>query len=186
MNIMDDETESEARKEKLAEEADDRVYKKDAHWTDWMFIADGIAVGQAKAMRAAGTNRPYGKAFTRAMGSWLKDRPWANRYDKGTRSNLLWCADHRSEIDAWRDTLAQNERAKLNHPTALKRRYDAAHRPVTAIDPNAQPKETKTEALMRDNAQLWDENAKLKRQVQAGEGSLFDLRRDWSRRSSTP
>ena len=129
-------------------------------------------------MRAAGTNQPYGKAYTRAFGDWLAERQWTKNIDKGTRSVLLWVADHRSEIEAWRETLAQNERAKLNHPTALKRRYDAAHKPVAAVNPNAPPRETKAEALARDNAQLWDENAKLKRQVEAGDGSLFDLRRD--------
>lgn len=173
---VDKATESEERKEKLAEEADARI-KSGAHWKDWMYIADGLAVGQAKAMRAAGTNRPYGKAFTREMGLWLKDRSWANRYDKGTRSNLLWCVDHRSEIEDWRETLAQNVRDKMNHPTTLKRAYDAAHK-VVAVDPNAPKKETKTEALATENAMLWDKVKKLERQVESGDGSLFDLKRD--------
>jgi hypothetical protein len=172
---MENETDSKARKEALAEEADERI-KSGSHWRDWMFVADGFVVGQAKAMRAAGTNRPYGKAFTRAMGDWLKARPWANGYDKGTRSNLLWCADHRNEIEAWRESLAQNERDKLNHPSALKRRYDAAHKVVD--DASKTPKkETKAEAQARENEELWAENAKLKRQAQS-EGSLFDLHRD--------
>ena len=165
-------TESEERKEALAEQADVRI-KGGAHWRDWMFIADGMAVGQAKAMRAAGTNRPYGKAFTRAMREWLNERPWANRYDKGTRSNLLWCVDHRSEIDAWRDTLAQNVRDKLNHPTTLKRAFETAHK-VVANDPNAPKEETPREALVRENEELHAEVQRLKRDRGDG-GSLFDL-----------
>jgi hypothetical protein len=31
---------------------------------------------------------------------------------------------------------------------------------------------------MRENEALWSENAKLKRQVESGDGSLFDLCRD--------
>jgi hypothetical protein len=31
---------------------------------------------------------------------------------------------------------------------------------------------------MRENEELWAENAKLKRQIESGNGSLFDLRRD--------
>ena len=168
---MDTETESDARKEKLAEEAEDRI-RRGAHWTDWMYVADGFAVGRAKAMRAAGTNQPYGKAYTRAFGDWMRERPWAReeRIDKGTRSNLLWAADHRSEIEAWRDTLTQSERAKMNHPTTLRRRYDAAHK-VAAVDPKAPKRETDKEALVRRNTELEDENAKLKRDG----GSLFTL-----------
>ena len=175
---MDTETESDARKEKLAEEAEDRI-RRGAHWTDWMYVADGFAVGRAKAMRAAGTNQPYGKAYTRAFGDWMRERPWAReeRIDKGTRSNLLWAADHRSEIEAWREALTQGERAKMNHPTTLKRRFEAAHK-VTAVDPNAPKKETTRESLVRENEDLWAENAKLKRRVESGDGSLFDLRRD--------
>ena len=173
---MDNESESEARKEKLAEEAEERI-RRGAHWADWTYVADGFAVGRAKAMRAAGTNQPYGKAYTRAFGDWLAERPWTKHIDTGTRSVLLWVADHRSEVEAWRETLAQNERAKLNHPAALKRRYDAAHK-VAHADPNAPKKETGREALVRENEDLWTKVKKLEHQVESGGGSLFDLRRD--------
>ena len=122
-----------------------------------MYVADGFAVGVTKAMRAAGTNKPYGKAYTRLYGEWLKARPWANRYDKGTRSNLLWCVDHRSEIEAWRDTLGQNEREKLNHPTGFRRKYEAAHR--KAESPDEPKKETAKDGLLRE---LDEARAKLK------------------------
>jgi hypothetical protein len=173
---LDAETESEARKEALAAEADGRI-QRGAHWSDWMYIADGFAVGRDKAMRVAGTNRPFGKAYTRAFAEWASTKPWVKNYDKGTRSNLLWCADHRSEVEAWRETLAQNERAKLNHPTNLKRRYDAAHALRGARDPAAPKKETKVEALTRENEALWSKNKSLERRAES-DGSLFDLRRD--------
>jgi hypothetical protein len=86
-------------------------------------------------------------------------------------------ADHRSEIESWRATLAESERARMNHPTTLRRRYDAAHK-VAAKDPNAPKKETSREALVRENEDLWAKIKKLERQVEAGDGSLFDLRRD--------
>jgi hypothetical protein len=67
----------------------------------------------------------------------------------------LWAADHRSEIEAWRDTLAQNERDKMNHPTTLRRKYEATHK-VVAVDPNAPKKETSREALIRENEEQSD------------------------------
>jgi hypothetical protein len=172
---VDIETESEARKEALAEEADARI-KRGAHWEDWMFVADGFVVGRTKAMRRSGTNQPIGSAYNRCFGEWMNERPWAKAYDKATRNHLFWAADHRSEIEQWRTTLAQNVRERMNHPTTLRRAYDAAHKP--ASNPNAPRKETTLEAHVRENEELRTENKKLKHQIEAGDGSLFDLRRD--------
>ena len=165
---MDAETDSEARKEALAAEADDRI-KRGAHWEDWCFIADGFAVGRNKAMRRAGTNQPVGSAYNHAFADWMAERPWAKNTDKATRNHLFWVADHRSEIEAWRATLSRSERDKMNHPTTLRRKWDAAHK--VADGSKAHKKETKAEALLRENTQLWD---KVKRMERDG-GSLFDL-----------
>ena len=124
-------TESEDRKEKDAAEAAERI-KRGQHWLDWMYIAEGLEVGRVKAMRRAGTNRPIGSAYNRAFGDWLNERSWARDLDKPTRNHLFWCADNRNNIEAWRETLGPNERARLNHPTALKRRYEATHNPDEA------------------------------------------------------
>jgi hypothetical protein len=104
----------------------------------------------------------------------MAERPWAKNADKATRNHLLWAADHRSEIEAWRTSLAQGERAKMNHPTTLRRRYDA-HKVVATNTPK---KETGKEALVRENEDLWAKVNKLERQVDSGDGSLFDLRQD--------
>ena len=72
---------------------------------------------RAKAMRAAGTNQPYGKAYTRAFGDWMAERPWTKHIDTGTRSVLLWVADHRSEVEAWRVLLCPSfERWEQRRP----------------------------------------------------------------------
>ena len=57
----------------------------------------------------------------------MSTRAWAKDLDNPTRAHLFWCLEWRNDIDQWRETLAANERAKLNHPTAMKRRYEAAH-----------------------------------------------------------
>jgi hypothetical protein len=104
-----------------------------------------------QAMRRAGTNQPIGSAYNRAFSDWMAERP-AKNTDKATRNHLLWAADHRSEIEAWHTSLAQSERAKMNHPTTLRRRHDAAHKVVAT---NAPKKETRREALVRENEELW-------------------------------
>jgi hypothetical protein len=168
---MNTELQSEERKEALAVEADGRI-SGSAHWNDWMYIADGFAVGVAKAMRAANTNRPYGKAYTRLFGDWLDERPWTKRYDKGTRSNLLWCADHRSEIEEWRSEMKPEERNKLNHPTNFRRKYEAAHR---VKDPEEPQRETAKDNLLRENEELLGKVRDLEGQLEErGEGSVIE------------
>jgi hypothetical protein len=170
-------TESEDRKEKDAAEAAERI-KRGQHWLDWMYIAAGLEVGRVKAMRRAETNRPIGSAYNRAFGDWLNERSWARDLDKPTRNHLFWCADNRNNIEAWRETLAPNERARLNHPTALKRRYEATHKVVktkgVAPKPQKVAHEQEVERLkaaveMRDREIEW---LKTKR---AEDGSLFDI-----------
>jgi hypothetical protein len=38
---------------------------------------------------------------------------WGRDLDKPTRNHLFWCADNRNNIEAWRETLGPNERARL-------------------------------------------------------------------------
>jgi hypothetical protein len=174
MTSPDDTTDREAEKEAKAAEAAERI-KTGTHWSDWMYVADGLVVGRAKAMRHAGTNQPVGAAYNRAFGAWMTERPWARDLDKATRNHCFWCADHRSEIEEWRATLAQSERNTMNHPTVMRRRYDAAHKIAAKEAPK---KETPREALVRENENLWTKIKKLEHRVESGDGSLFDLRRD--------
>jgi hypothetical protein len=169
---------SEQRKEALAAEAAERI-KRGQHWLDWMYIAEGLEVGRNKAMRRAGTNRPMGSAYNKAFGQWLDEHRWARDLDKPTRIHLLWCIDHRNDIEAWRETLAQNERARLDHPTAMKRRYEATHKLDGAKDDGSAKgvHETRTQRLERELEAVITENDALKRRLGV-EGSLFDLKRD--------
>jgi hypothetical protein len=179
MWVSEELSESEARKEALAAEAYQRIYKDKVHWSDWMALADGLVSGRTRAMLIAGTNRPAGKGYARAFSDWMEPRPWARDLDKPTRAHLFWCADFRTQIEQWRDTLAQNERAKLNHPTAMKRRYEATHKVPVAKDGEAQDgaKLTKAAEIVR----LGNENETLKREIDwlkahpSTDGGLFDI-----------
>ena len=171
---------SDDRKEKAAADAYVRI-RSGQHWLDWMFVAEGLGVGRRWAQRRGGTDDIQSPHYKRAFKEWMAPRPWAKDLDSPTRAHLFWCLDWRNDIDQWRETLAQNERAKLNHPTAMKRRYEATHPEHGAarpVDPNAPKKETTRESLIRENEDLWAKVKKLERQVEAGDGSLFDLRRD--------
>jgi hypothetical protein len=171
----DQTTESEDRKEKDADEAAERI-KRGQHWLDWMYIAEGLEVGRVKAMRRVGTNRPIGAGYNRAFGDWLNERQWARDLDKPTRNHLFWCADNRNAIEAWRETLAQDERARLNHPTALKRRYEAARKVAEAKAGAPQPekfaREQEVERLRAD-IEMRDREIDRPKTKRAEDGSLF-------------
>ncbi len=158
--------------------------KSGQQWTHWRYLAQAFAAGREQAMREARTNDPYGPPYNKAFGRWMDDpvrRQWANdkvkgAVDKATRNHLLWCADHMSEIEAWRDTLAQNQRLLWNHPTTVKRQYERAHREVVTrekgedvMSPAAKMKAALVEAT--------EDAARWKRRAEEG-GSLFDVRRD--------
>jgi hypothetical protein len=163
----------EANLERAAEEAADRI-KRGQHWLDWLAIGEGLVVGRLKAMRRAGTNQPQGAPYNRAFGDWMDEHRWARDLDKATRNHAMWAADNRAVIEAWRETLAQNVRAALNHPTSTKRRYEA----TTGV--KAEPKEkgeTKAQRAERELEAVAAERDKWKRQAEA-DGSLFDLRKD--------
>jgi hypothetical protein len=171
----DQTTESEERKEKDAAEAAERI-KRGQHWLDWMYIAEGLEVGRVKAMRRAGTNRPIGAAYNRAFGDWLNERRWARDLDKPTRNHLFWCADNRNAIEAWRETLAANERARLNHPTAMKRRYEATHKvaETKGAKPQKVAHEQEVERLKAD-IEMRDREIDWLKGKRAEDGSLFDI-----------
>lgn len=167
------ETEHEARIEAEAEAAAERI-KRGQHWTDWLAIGEGLVVGRLKAMRRAGTNQPVGGGYNRAFGDWLDGHKWARDLDKATRNHAMWCADNRLKIEAWRETLAANQRALINHPSTTKRRYEAltkdkAEKPET--------KETKAQRVERELEAVAAERDKWKRQAEK-DGSLFDLKND--------
>jgi hypothetical protein len=169
-------TDDEKRKEELAAEAATRI-KTGQHWTDWMMVGDGLMVGRHIAMHSAGTNAPKGKGYAKAFSAWMATRSWAFELDNPTRHDLFWCVDHRSEIEVWRDTLAQNERTRINHPSAMKRRFEATHRMKDDVD--AAPKrETRYQKLEREFEQVATERDQLKKKFASGDGSLFDLKRD--------
>jgi hypothetical protein len=159
--------------EKAAEEAAERI-KRGQHWLDWLAIGKGLVVGRLKAMRRAGTNQPQGSPYNRAFGEWLDSHRWARDLDKATRNHAMWCADNEAAIEAWRETLAQNIRAALNHPTSTKRRYEA----TTGVKAEAKEKaEPKAQRIERELEAMSAERDKWKRQAEA-DGSLFDLKKD--------
>ena len=102
------------------------IIARDVSWGAWLRVADGLDYLRTEALREAGTNRPFGRGYTAAWRRLAETRPYASEVDKKTRSDALWCIDHLPEISEWRESLDVNLRAKFNHPTTVRRRFEKA------------------------------------------------------------
>jgi len=150
--------------------------KNGDHWLDWLAVGEFLIVGRLQAMRRAGTNQPVGSAYNRAFGTWLDEHQEFRMLDKATRNHAMWAAENRDAIERWRETLAQNVRARINHPTTMKRAWDAANK-VREVSAETPAVETKAQKLEREIVRLSEENHALKKRAEI-DGSLFDLKKD--------
>jgi hypothetical protein len=167
--------EAEAERERLAAEAFDRI-RSGNHWRDWTYVAQGFEVGRNRAMREAHTNEPVGRGYNTAFARWMDRTPWARKIDKATRNHCLWIADHLVEIEAWRETLAANQRDAWNHPTTVRRAYERAQRAAVARD-QGEPVLSPMAALKAELVKVQEECDQWRRRAKEG-GSLFDLHKD--------
>jgi hypothetical protein len=101
------------------------IHKGDATWNDWMAIGAALLIGRQDAMAAAETEQPIGSRYNSEFGSWLAHHHFDN-IDKGDRSRLIEVIDNLSAIQAWRATLTQTARLRLNHPSSILRKWKAA------------------------------------------------------------
>jgi hypothetical protein len=147
-------------------------------WAKWMFIADGLAVGRQRAMRAAGTQEPKGKGYNMAFSRWMDPRPWARNLDPPTRNDLFWCLEHRSEVELYRDELPDHERAKKNHPTHMKRAWLAARRKEEAERESVGGDEPERRSGAEVDQALREELAKLRGELVAERDEHGKTRRD--------
>jgi hypothetical protein len=125
----------------------------------------GIAANelQAAAMEAAQTNVPFGRRYTAAWGELSAQAPHLRGLDKASRAHAIWLAANWEVVNTWLRTLAVNVRMAMNHPSAIRRRYDAAHR-VPVDKPAARPRHD-----MRAQIIKLQEELELLRKRQGGE-----------------
>ncbi|MEH2547136.1 hypothetical protein V1283_003781 [Bradyrhizobium sp. AZCC 2262] len=103
-------------------------------WQDWMQVGHALQVGRTEALKAAGTNVPFGKVYTRFMAEWLR----ANQFDdigQQVRYRLLQCMENIAAIEKWRSTLDEQRLRRFNHPDSVWSHW----RQSTAIKANRKP-----------------------------------------------
>ena len=99
---------------------------RDHTWEDWKQVGAALVIGRSGAMREAGVNRPVGRRYNAAFAAWLEEFGFEN-LDKADRSRLFAVIDHLQQIETWRATLTPPERFRLNHPSAVFRKWKSAN-----------------------------------------------------------
>jgi hypothetical protein len=95
----------------------------------WHEIGDAAAALMADAMTWGGSNTATGRGYNHAWARLSAHCPTVRDLDKSARSAAVWMAQNWTQVSVWLNTLTPSERLKLNHPTVIHRRYDAAHKP---------------------------------------------------------
>jgi hypothetical protein len=93
----------------------------------WHAVGRALLRLQHEAMHLSGSNSPQGRAYTAmraALGSRVPDLETIN---KTARAHAVWLAQNFAAVEAWRATLPDDARLQMNHPSVIRRRYDAAH-----------------------------------------------------------
>jgi len=144
--------------------------KKGKSWHDWIIVGEGLVLWRQEAMHEAGVNRPEGKGYNMAFGNKLVENK-LDDMDKGDRARLFDCMDNLASIEEWRQRLTLPQRMMVNHPSTVWRRWKKAMAVPASAEPGAEPKPT-----LRDSvANLSEENAELKRQLEQAKARIAEL-----------
>ena len=114
-----------------------RLKQGSKSWSDWVLVGHALLEGRAIAMRYAGTVEPVGGGYSNAFNDWLTH----NRFNVGPshRAKLPAVMGILPAVEAWRATLTERERRRINHPGAVLHRFRKAtgDRPADVIPPTA-------------------------------------------------
>lgn len=132
-------------------------------WEHWKAVGRALFRGRHLCMLQAYTNKPVGRRYNEIFGHWLVQHGFD--LDHTTRAHLLKVMDHLDAIEEWRTNLPTTERLYRNHPSVCFRKWRRASRREESEE---QPKPTSRVA------QLKEENARLRREIERGGGDLWN------------
>ena len=155
-----------------------RRLRQHEDYSHWVRVGRALLRLQEEAMHLSGSNSPQGRGYT-ALRAELGSRvPDLEELDKASKSHAVWLAKNLAAVERWRATLAVNMRDQLNHPSSIKRRYEATH--GEAKSPDAQKPVSPIERLKIETTRLQEEldvaNAKIRR-LERGEGDMLLISR---------
>ncbi len=141
---------------------------RDHTWEDWTQVGAALLVGRNRAMREAAVNQPVGRRYNVLFAGWLEQFFFEN-IDKADRSRLFAVMDHVEEIETWRASLTPTERLRLNHPSAVFRKWKSAN----AISPNPNSRLSPIKKCPAENSALQQEIFRLRQQCECFGGDRW-------------
>jgi hypothetical protein len=112
----------------------------------WREVGQSACDLQAAAMEMADTNKPTGAGYNRAWKKLADHVQHIRDMPTPERTHAMWLASQWEPVNTWLCTLASNERLRLNHPSAVRRRYDLAHK----VPGNDQDRPESTRVKLQD------------------------------------
>jgi hypothetical protein len=128
-------------------------------WDDWKKVGAAFVIGRTTAMRDAHTNVPKGRGYNAALRAWQKKHGFEGLDDTGDQTRLFRCMEHLAEIEPWL-AKPENKKLRLNHPSAIWRRWQASLKPQV---PDGEKPLSHLEKLNNSIAALQEENDRLMR-----------------------
>jgi hypothetical protein len=117
-----------------------RVLKRGETIERWLNVGLAVRELQRLAMEYAQTKEPVGPAYRACWEALSRHTPHLADMDKTNRSHALWMANNWDDVKRWLDTLAVNVRLELNHPRAVRRRYESPHKDEKDQEPTTRIK----------------------------------------------
>jgi hypothetical protein len=170
----------EAQNEIMAGALAIRRIRQHEDYHHWQAVGRGLLRLQEEAMHLSGSNSPHGRGYT-AMRAELGARvPDLSTIDGTSKAHAVWLAQNFVVVEAWRATLAENIRQQLNHPSVIRRRYDA-WRLIGQASGNEKvklstPLQKATAETVRLQEELDQAKARIRR-LERGEGDMLLITR---------
>jgi hypothetical protein len=160
---------SEEREQAAIREGREAWHRVCTSWNDWKKVGAAFVIGRATAMRDAHTNVPKGRRYNEAFRAWQKKHGFEGLDDSGDQTRLFRCMEHLAEIEPWL-AKPENKKLRLNHPSAIWRRWQASLKPPVSDD---EKKPSPVQKLQDSVTALQEENDRMKREIERGGGDLW-------------
>ena len=141
-----------------------RQIKKNETWVSWLELGEKIVQGHDRLMSLLGYNDQKNPSFLKRWGEWLAEQD-LNEIDKGVRSRLSFCVEHKDEIAKWQQEIGVSKALLYNHPNSVYRNFMKSRGNGTPT-----PRERKTdrvEVVKRERDEALMEVARLADEVEA-------------------
>ncbi len=108
----------------------------------WLRIGRALVIGKTHALKVTGANAPWGQNYSHVFGECMQQHGFAS-LRASARSYAIVLAEHEAEITAWRESLPEKRRRRLNDPLAVVRRCKTS---VQASDDARSPDDWRRDA----------------------------------------